>query len=220
MIVKRVLYRSSATEKQVRKQQRSNHLVPPRSGRVDTRDRGENALCPTAAKARQTLVNVTERKYTPRAERVSSLPKLGSTTTRQTRVAKTRETTLASVPRYYTYTKGNESVKIICSIFHSEFQADRGKKRVTMPRSRAPQIESLAGFISVPVIGSLNALPQMRNKGPPLIELASLSETFNAHLDIPSDRNAAFSRGTSELSRPLIFSCHYLLPSSFSLLSL
>lgn len=37
-------------------------------------------------------MNVTERKYTPRTERVSSLPKLGSTTTRQTRIAKTRET--------------------------------------------------------------------------------------------------------------------------------
>ncbi|KYN13894.1 NADH dehydrogenase [ubiquinone] 1 beta subcomplex subunit 2, mitochondrial [Trachymyrmex cornetzi] len=49
-------------------------------------------LAATAAKARQMLVNVTERKYTPRAERVSSLPKLGSTTTRQTRVAKSRET--------------------------------------------------------------------------------------------------------------------------------
>ncbi|KYM85212.1 hypothetical protein ALC53_05001 [Atta colombica] len=49
-------------------------------------------LAATAAKARQMLVNVTERKYTPRAEGVSSLPKLGSTTTRQTHVAKSRET--------------------------------------------------------------------------------------------------------------------------------
>lgn len=31
---------------------------------------------------------------------------------------------------------------------------------------------------------ALNALPQMRNKGPPLIELASLLETFTAHSDI------------------------------------
>jgi len=46
----------------------------------------------------------------------------------------------------------------------------------------------------------------MRNKGPPLIELASLSETFNAHLDIPSDRSAAFSCSISELYQDLLLS--------------
>jgi len=34
-----------------------------------------------------------------------------------------------------------------------EFQDDYGKKQVTIPQSGAPQIESLASFISVPVIG-------------------------------------------------------------------
>ncbi|EGI64350.1 hypothetical protein G5I_07231 [Acromyrmex echinatior] len=89
-----------SSEKQVREQQ-SDHRVPARSNRVDTHEiarervaslRFRLRLAATAAKARQMLVKRNGTEIYTRAERVSSLPKLGSTTTRQTRVAKSRET--------------------------------------------------------------------------------------------------------------------------------
>lgn len=59
----------------------------------------------------------------------------------------------------------------------SKFQGDRGKKGGVVPWNRAPKIELLASFISVPLASTF---PQMRNKGLAMIGFA-FSEMFNAH---------------------------------------
>lgn len=88
-------------------------LITRRPDLVVTRDRRRTrrvvgiSTAPTSRTTRRseaTLVNVTERKYTPRAERVSSLPKLGSSTTRAETRAQPRDRRYPANGIYYAST--------------------------------------------------------------------------------------------------------------------